>query len=161
VEKNNGHMAQCVLAADGFRAVFDCGKTDASGDYFDVVIEWSLAPEFGGVNVKSVPTFISRKELRKLASYLGEHIGALRSDPAWEAVSFVPQELGFQLQALPGEVDQDDEGEFSVRFMVNVGSTAQNDSRVFVGGETTIDVRSVKAFIAAVDAVLAAPIRTP
>ena len=73
----------------------------------------------------------------------------LRWHPDHESQVFVPLELGFQLQALPGEVDQDGAGECSIRVLVNVGQSPIKGHRVYVGGESVVTFDQMRAFLAA------------
>jgi hypothetical protein len=85
--------------------------------------------------------------MQRLAGYFEEHIAQLRQNPDSESQVFVPTELGFHVQALAGEVDQDREGEFSVRFFVNVGQSKVKGHRVYVGGESVVTLEQVRTFL--------------
>ncbi|HYT93729.1 MAG TPA: hypothetical protein VEL76_33730 [Gemmataceae bacterium] len=144
--------AQCLLDAGGYQVTFAFHNGRASREYLDAVVELSLPAELGAVAVKSQPTFIAVKDLQRLAAYLGEHVAALQRDPDRDAPLFVPLELGFQLQALSGDVDSDNDGEFTLRFMINVGQPAEG-SRVYVGAESTVEVVRIREFIASLEGI--------
>ena len=63
--------------------------------------------------------------------------------------------LGFQVQALSGEVRSPTEGEFSIRFMVNAGQSSELASRTYVGGESLVTLGNIKSFASTLQAVLA------
>src|SRR5437588_11301888 len=111
----------CTLETEGFRVVFNLRNPDAAREYVDGRIELSLQPGLSPLSIQSMPTFLGVTDFRQLVAYFEEHLRRLRDDPGAESTVFVPLELGFQIQALAGEVNEQDEGEFTVRFLVNVG----------------------------------------
>jgi hypothetical protein len=143
----------CVLDAGGYRVAFTFDNGDASKEYLDTTVELSLGAELGAFTVRSQPTFIAVKDLQRLAAYLEDHVAALQKDPNREPPPFVPLELGFQIHALSGDVLSEDEGEFTLRCMVNVGQGPDDSSRVYVGAESAVDVTRVKEFIASLEGV--------
>lgn len=152
---------RCLLDTGGYQLVFEFTRPDPAREYVDATIELSFPAELGVASVRSVPTFITVRDLRRLGSYLEAHIAELQEDSRKEAEAFVPLELGFQAQALSGEVDPAGEGEFTLRFMVNVGDQSENGGRVYVGAEGIVEVTRVRDFIAALEAVLVAIIASP
>jgi hypothetical protein len=145
---------RCTLETEGYRIAFHLHRLDAAREYFDGSVELSLQPDLGGLVIKSAPTFLGVADLRQLAAYFEEHIARLQGDPDAEASVFVPLELGFQVQALSGDVGPEAEGEFTLRFMVNVGQR-EGCSRTYVGAEAVTTVQSVRDFTASLDTVLA------
>jgi hypothetical protein len=145
---------QCVLEAESYRVVFHFKNAATDGNYLDTLIELSLHPELGTLSVKSVPTFLSVSDLRRLIAYLEEHIAGLEEDAGKESGTFVPLELGFQAQALAGEVESESEGEFSLLFLVNVGQR-EDCSPAYVGAESVVNVAKIKDFTSALDEVMA------
>src|SRR4029453_9240655 len=91
----------------------------AAKELADVVVELVPDRNLGDVTVQSVPTLMTVRDLSRLVAYFEEHIARLQQHPDSESDVFVPLELGFQVQALAGEVQTGDDGEFSVRFFVN------------------------------------------
>jgi hypothetical protein len=146
--------ARCTLETEGYRVVFHLQNLDASREYFDGSVELSLQPDLGELVIKSPPTFLGVSDLRRLVTYFEEHISRLQGDPDAEAPVFVPLELGFQVQALSGDVGPETEGEFTLRFMLNVGQR-EGCSRTYVGAEAVTTVQSVRDFTASLDTVLA------
>jgi hypothetical protein len=146
--------ARCTLETEGFQVVFHLRNLDPHGDYVDGVIELCLRPELGDLSVESPPTFLALSDLRQLIAYLDAHIACLEEDPDTESPVFVPLELGFQVQALSGEVAGENDGEFTLRFMVNVGQR-EGCARTYVGAEGVVTVQSVREFGSSLDTVLA------
>ncbi|MCI0457075.1 MAG: hypothetical protein L0Z62_08855 [Gemmataceae bacterium] len=147
---------QCLLDAGGYRVAFTLHHHDAKGEYLEATVALSLPAALGGTSVTSKPTFIAVKDLRRFVAYLDGHIASLRDDPAHESFAFVPLELGFQAQALAGEVDSENEGEFTLRFLVNVGEVPTDGGRVYVGAESAVEVSRVRKFMASLEGVAAA-----
>ncbi|WP_322657512.1 hypothetical protein [Dendronalium sp. ChiSLP03b] len=46
------------------------------------------------------------------------------------------------------------DGEFSIRFMVNVGQTNVEVSRTYVGGESVVTLENIQSFISSLQGVL-------
>jgi len=138
---------KCFLETDGYRVSFDLKDVQTSKEYVDMVVEFTLDQHLGDIVVQSVPTFIASSDLRRLATYFEEHIAQLLQNPDSESSTFVPMELGFQAQALTGKVHADNDGEFSLRFLVNVGSSKDEGERVYVGGESVVTLKNIRKFI--------------
>jgi len=139
---------KCFLETDGYRVCFDLKGVQASKEHVDMVVEFTLDQHLGGIVVKSIPTFIAASDLHRLTVYFEEHIAQLWQNSDSESYTFVPMELGFQVQALGGEVHTEDDGEFSLRFLLNVGRSKDEGERVYVGGESVVTLRNIKRFIA-------------
>ena len=63
--------------------------------------------------------------------------------------------LACQVQALAGEVQGGDNGEFSVRFFVNVGESSPAGHRVYIGGESVVTLKKLRMFLASLHEALA------
>jgi hypothetical protein len=87
--------------------------------------------------------------------FISPWIARLQQHPDSESDVFVPLELGFQVQALAGEVQAGDDGEFSVRFFVNVGESSQAGHRVYIGGESVVTLKNLRVFLASLHEALA------
>ena len=120
-----------------------------------MIVEFILDQHLGDIMVKSVPTFIAASDLYRLATYFEEHIAQLLRHPDRASCTFVPMELGFQVQALAREVHAENDGEFSVRFLVNVGKSKDEGERVYVGGESVVTLKNIRRFIASLHEALA------
>jgi hypothetical protein len=143
---------QCLLEAAGYRVAFAFQNGSPAGEYVDTAVELSLAAGLGDITLRSQPTFLALRDLHRFAAYFEDHIANLRKDSSREAALFVPQELGFQVQALAGDVIADDEGEFTLRFMLNVGHD-DDGGRVYAGAESVISVGRTKEFVAALEGI--------
>ncbi|WP_433932487.1 hypothetical protein AB3662_48110 [Sorangium cellulosum] len=141
------------MSANGYGAIFRLWRAPLSSEHVDAEIEMYLDASRRDTLVRSSRAFISVKDLRRLASYLDEHIALLMSKPNESSPIFVPLEMGFQIQALSGEVDSSEDGVFSMRLMINVGKSETGEN-VYVGCEGSIDVEHVRLFIAGIEAAL-------
>ncbi|MEZ4361611.1 MAG: hypothetical protein R3B48_15600 [Kofleriaceae bacterium] len=124
-----------------------------SADHFDLTISLHLHDRRRFV--VSTPSFIAIADLYRLRDYLKDHLRALQSSPDAQSFVFTPLELGFQLQALGGEVRAPNDGECTVRLMVQVAS-GEDHPRLYVGCESGVTAAAMRAFIAQLDAIVAA-----
>ena len=142
--------AICSLEACRFRADFRLHSAPRSSDHADLEIEMSLddaaVPFF-----RSPPTFISGSDLRKLVQYFERHLVALKSNPDTVSPTFVPQELGFQVQAFEGEVREEDDGELTLSVLAGTGRRAADGERASVGCSGNIEVASLQRFLRSVE----------
>lgn len=146
---------KCVLETEGYQVSFDLKETQVSKEYVDMVVELALDQHLGSIAVKSVPTLIAVRDLYRLVEYFEAHITQLQQYPDCESSTFVPMELGFQVQALAGEVQAESAGEFSVRFFVNVGRSEADGHRVYMGGEAVVTLTNLRRFVTALQETLA------
>ena len=146
---------KCVLETDGYQVSFDLKETQVSKKYADMVVDLVLDQHLGSVAAKSVPTLIAVRDLYRLMEYFEAHIAQLLWDPDRESSTFVPMELGFQVQALAGEVQAENAGEFSLRFFVNVGRSEADGHRVYVGGEAVVTLTHLRRFVTSLQETLA------
>lgn len=63
-------------------------------------------------------------------------------------------ELGLQVQALSVNVYSETDGEFTLRFMVNIGRSNEEDANVYIGGESVVNLKNIRDFINSMHAVL-------
>jgi len=152
----NNMVQKYILETEGYRILFNLKETQAAKESADVVVELVLNRHLGDVAVKSVPTLMTVRDLSRLVAYFEAHIARLQQHPDSESYVFVPLELGFQVQALAGEVQAGDDGEFSVRFFVNVGESSQAGHRVYIGGESIVTLKNLRVFLASLHEALAA-----
>lgn len=138
---------ECSIIAKGFRAdfVFEPLSIDES---VDLEIGISLARTPRDRLATSIKALIFYKDVLGLADYLEEHISLLSGNPDAKSHVFTALELGFQLQAMEGEVREDDDGEFSLRIMVNTTDPGGECDRVYVGCEGVVDVAQARHFAA-------------
>jgi hypothetical protein len=145
-----------VLETEGYRVCFALRETPTAKESAEVVVELVLDPNLGDVAVQSVPTLMTVHDVSRLVAYFEAHIARLQQHPDSESYVFVPLELGFQVQALAGEVQAGDDGEFSVRFFVNVGASSQAGHRVYIGGESVVTLKNLQVFLASLNEALVA-----
>jgi hypothetical protein len=145
---------QCLLETEGYRIVFNLKGIEKTKTDMDLIVEYQLDPHLGLVLVKSKPEFIAVKDLQRLLNYFEEHISRLQEEPDYESYTFLTYGLSFQVQALAGEVRSPNDGEFSIRFMVNVGQTNVEASRTYVGGESVVTLANFQSFALSLQAVL-------
>ncbi len=145
---------QCLLETEGYRIVFNLKSLENNQQIVDLIVEYQLDPQLCFVVVKSRPEFIAIKDLQRLANYFEEHILRLQEEPDSESYTFVTYGLSFQVQALVGEVRSPSDGEFSLRFMVNVGQTNVEASRTYVGGESVVTLANIQSFTSSLQTVL-------
>ena len=145
----------CILETAGYRVAFSLRAVQTSREYVDLLVEFTLDQHLGGIVLQSVPTCITARDLSRLAQYFEAHMAQLLRHPDSESSTFVPMELGFQVQALAGEVEAENAGEFSVRFLLNVGTSQDAGERVYVGGESVVPLKNVRKFTASLHAALA------
>jgi hypothetical protein len=138
----------CTLSGETYAADFDLRPARAV-DYLDLTI--SLHLDDRRDFVVSTPSFIAVSDLHRLRAYLNDHLSALASNPDAQSFVFAPLELGFQLQALSGEVRAPDDGECTVRLMVQIASR-QEHPRLYVGCESVVTVTAIRSFTAQLDA---------
>ncbi len=151
---------QLSLEGKGFRAEFQFQQAANSAEHFDATVRLILSASVAGACIESVASFLSIAEFGRLSDYLDNHLLSLRKGARLDTGPFVPMELGFQLEALDGDVDADGEGELSLRFMANVGLDPDEETRVYAGVEGAIDAAKLAEFAAHLRS-LVAGIRSP
>lgn len=149
-EKGLRMNQKCFLETEGSQIIFDLSSLPTKKE-LDLVVHFRLDPQMGRFCVSSIPTFIAINDLQRLISYFEEHITDLRNDPDSQSHTFVPLGLGFQLQALSGEIFTENkaslDGEFTLRFMINVGRSHNEATSVYVGGEMVVTLTQIQDFI--------------
>lgn len=147
-------ISKCLLETDGYRVIFELKSLDMTKEYVDTVIKFLPDPRLSNVSLKSIPTFIGIQDLHRLVTYFEKHIASLQTDPDSESYTFVTTELGFQIQSLSGEVRSPQDGEFTIRFMVNIGRIHEESSSTYVGGESMVNLKNIQSFISSIQAAL-------
>jgi hypothetical protein len=138
----------CTLSGETYAADFELCPA-RSADHFDLTISLHQHDRRGFVVSK--PSFIAIADLHRLRGYLEDHLRALQSNPDAQSFVFTPLELGFQLQALGGEIRAPDDGECTLRLMVQVAS-GEDRPRLYVGCESVVSAAALRSFIAQLDA---------
>jgi hypothetical protein len=137
--------SECSIIAKGFRAdfVFESLSINGSAD-----LEIGISLTDSHRLATSARALIFDSDILRLADYFEAHINLLSGNPDTQSHIFTPLELSFQLQAMEGEVREDDDGEFSLRIMVNTTDPGGESDRVYVGCEGVIDVAHARHFAA-------------
>ncbi|NEU84376.1 hypothetical protein [Nostoc sp. UIC 10630] len=87
------------------------------------------------------------KDLEKLIQYLEWHIAAMKNDLGYQSQVFISYGNCFQIQALQGQLRAENEGEFTIRCMVNIDKPADDIFSTYVGGEGVISIKNTQLFI--------------
>jgi len=143
-----------LLETDGFTFSFRVDHRHSNQDYVGMAVLFVLDSTLGDVSLRSEPTSISTKDLQDLVAYFDQHVARLQQDAWSDAEVFINTELGFQLQALAGELISATEGDFGIRCTVNVVRSDQGRSRVYVGGEANVTIKQIQAFTSSIKALL-------
>lgn len=147
-------LGKCVLETEGYCVTFELSRVESSNQLINALIEFRLAPLLPQISLQSGSNLMEVADLERLIGYFKAHTSALAQDPDTESYPFVTMELDFQLQALAGEVRTAEDGEFSIRFMVNVGCADEEASATYVGGESVVTLQNVNSFISSVEMTL-------
>lgn len=134
------------LQTDGFTFSFKVDHRRSDQEYVGMIVLFKLDPNLGSVDLQSEPTSISTRDLQALVAYFEQHIIRLEQDTWNDSEIFVNTELGFQIQALAGEITSVGGGNFGIRCTVNVVKSGEGRTRVYVGGEANVTFEQVKEF---------------
>ncbi|MBV9391209.1 MAG: hypothetical protein JOY96_04875 [Verrucomicrobia bacterium] len=140
-------LQQMVLETEGFRFAFhvDYGRTDQQ--YLGMTVTFQLLSPLPEMTLSSERTSIAVADLHHLLEYFEQHMTRLKEKNGdAEADVFLNWELGFQLQALAGNVEPPMDEMFSIRCLLNVGK-GKNGHRVYVGGESDVTFEQARAFM--------------
>lgn len=144
-----------ILETEGYQIIFELENSTYCEQSIDLVVKFVLNSQLEGLSVKSVPSCINTKDLKRLTVYLEQHIASLIESSGSVSPTFVEYGLSFQMQALMGDVETTDDGEFSLLVMVNVGKPEKGSHRVYVGGEAIVTVENVRKFVLSINTLLA------
>ena len=134
-----------TLNLDGCYFELVASKTD-TGKY-DCTCSLTPDVQTGISRIESIPFYITLSDIERMIEYLNNHIQLLISDKEIKETAFFFYGLGFQFQALDGDVTSEIEGDFTLRIMLNVGSAPSTGTRIYCGCECVVDVASVSVFI--------------
>lgn len=87
-------------------------------------------------------------------NYLETHIAYLKQDNNSKSSVFIDYGLGFQFQALEGEISSDNQGYFSIILMLNLGQIAKGYPRTYIGGESVVTIGNIHNFISYLNSIL-------
>ena len=152
----------CVLPTDGYKLMFYLlfypGRYVAGDPHcrdFQVTIRFLLNSELEHekyvhkIDIHTVPTLYSKKELLGIANYFEKHIADLIKDSSTRSRIHLNYTLTYRIQALSGKVNDRNEGNFGINCLINV-SDANKFSNVgkytYIGGYSTIKARDAIKF---------------
>ncbi|MDB9510159.1 hypothetical protein PN499_02910 [Kamptonema animale CS-326] len=145
---------RCVFETKGYSIIFELKSNNLELGVVDLLLEFQLNPHIKDFSIRSIPSYIDLKDLERLATYLETHIASLIQNPDSESEFFVDYGLGFQLQALEGDVDLKNDGEFSIIVLVDVGEYEKGSCHTYVGGLSVVTVEKTQKFISSIYAAL-------
>jgi hypothetical protein len=148
-------IQKLVLDTQGYQVTFEILTIPDCTDAFDTIIHFFLDLRLEAVAFKSVRARLTLDTLREMVIYFDQHVIQLQADPFSESDTFVPMNLLFKLQALAGEIDVPDDGEFSLRFMINMEQDDVDLTSIYVGGEAVITLQNVDSFLSSVKQLIA------
>lgn len=136
----------CILCTSGYKFGFYLQHLNSTKDSVGVISELIVNPSYGNHAFRSTAQIIFTKDLQRLSNYLEDHIAALQAKPEHDSDTFMSYDCTFQLTAFSGEVCANQEGQFSIQCMVNVGKPEGGFS-TYLGGEAVVSVADTYAFI--------------
>jgi hypothetical protein len=145
---------QCLLTTEGYQVSFNLNPRPDLTQYLDLILEFSLTQPGAPLCLQSAPTLMAINDLQRLLDYFEFHLAQLKQQPDSESYPFVPLELGFQLQALAGEIQEDLDGEFNLRFMINISKTDEEQPNTYFGGEAPTTLKRLQDFTSSLKTVL-------
>jgi hypothetical protein len=81
-----------------------------------------------------------------LCAYFEKHIVAQQLGSLDEPFEFVIYERQFRIQAMIGYIVSDTDGEFPIRFMINIGNDL-NHHPIYIGIDTIVPIIHVREYI--------------
>ena len=146
---------KCILETSGYQVIFYLRSLDYSRESIGIVVMLAVNPDLGGVSVRSTATKIRIEDLQSLLLYLEQHINNMKEDPNKTSHTFLSYDTTFQVQALSGKIISEDEGSFTLRFMVNVGDRKDKENTsTYVGAEAAVTFADIRSFTSSLQAVL-------
>lgn len=146
----------CTLETSGYQIVFYLRTLDYSIRAIGMIIVLAVEPGHEGVSGRSTATRIMIEDLLSLKTYFEQHIHKLTEDynNKTNIVSnhYTPT---FQIKALAGNVISENEGNFTIRFMVNVGRQEEKgDPSTYVSAESVVTFANIRSFTVSLQAAI-------
>jgi hypothetical protein len=104
-----------------------------------------------GATVPARECLVSLADLRRMAAYVRSHVGANSPHSISDSNTFVTYDLGFQLQALSGELESWKDGYFTIRWMFYCGPSDRSHGALYVGVEARVAVAAALRWADALD----------
>jgi hypothetical protein len=137
-----------TLRGSGISVVFDRLGTDAEVMTFDIRV---LGDRYQVRIPARKGCVMSGSDLAELAMCVRQHVGGNYSHDFEESPAFFTDELDFELQCLDGEIESWSDGEFTIRFMLQVGRSL-DEGRVYAGFEFVVSVEDALRWCGELDA---------
>jgi hypothetical protein len=138
LELDGAHVEMCNL------------RRDSSGE--SIVFHFTTTVHAGaGATVPARECFVSLADLREMAAYVRSHVGANSPHSIAESDTFVTYDMGFQLQALSGDLESWTDGYFTIRWMFYCGPSDRSHGALYVGVEARVDVAEALRWADALD----------
>jgi hypothetical protein len=109
-------MNKIALNMDGVSVVMEDIRYDSAARSMIC----SFVVSFDALSVAQMPSrecLFLFSDLKRMASYVRKHVGENAPHDIEESATFVTYDLGFQLQALSGELENWNDGCFTMRWM--------------------------------------------
>jgi hypothetical protein len=101
--------------------------------------------------IPAVECLMLLSDLTEMAAYIRAHVGESTPHALTESGIFVTYDLGFQLQALAGELESWDDGYFTLRWMFYCGPSDRSQAAFYTGIEARVDVAEALRWSIALD----------
>jgi hypothetical protein len=139
-------MISCDLKADGVdvHLRFEPAKSKQA---IIGVVEMIVTVVTAAPPIRSIEFVITPADLAVMASYIENHIAALVVNPQHQSGVLINYGSGFQLEGHAGDIRADNDGEFTMTLLLNVGSTS-SEARVYAGTRCTVSVVAARRFVA-------------
>lgn len=144
---------KCILETSGYQVTFFLRSLDYSKRAVGIGVMLTINPDIGRVTVRSTATRMMIPTLQSLGSYLERHINNLKRNP--NKTSDLLNYHIFQIQALSGNVTSEDEGSFTLRFIVNAGEQKdKGNTTTYVSAEAVVTFANIRSFTSSLQSVL-------
>jgi hypothetical protein len=142
-------MNAIVLELDGARVEMRNLRRQPSG-----AILFDFATTVHACAEASVPTrdcLATPADLRRMAAYVRAHVGENAPHSIAESSAFVTYDVSFELQALEGELESWNDGDFTVRWMFYCGPKDRSHGALYVGIQARLSVAEALRWADALD----------
>lgn len=149
-------MTTITLELDGASVGMEDIRRDSSGS--SIVFQFSV--NFHAETAASIPSrecTLSLTDVSRLVAYARAHVGENIPHTIVESTAFVTYDLGFQLQALAGDLESWTDGYFTMRWMFYCGPNDRAHAAFYVGIEARVEVADAFRWCAALDDLTRAP----
>ncbi|SFD53706.1 hypothetical protein [Pseudoalteromonas denitrificans] len=114
--------------------------------FWDFDIECLMEKKFECFNPKHYFCSLNKTDLINLVEYFQTHYLGLIDNQLTESQIFMPLEGDFQIKCMEGEIDNIDDGYFSISLMFNNGKPYEDASNCYFGFESVVDIQNIILF---------------